>query len=122
MDSGLQAPQWQRKTLVDHVPGPGGFTLVRKAVLFGLPGPSWAPQSAWGRVTMRVAGEERVFGTTNLQSILRQVSAASRDAPIIFVLTGQGELLATSLDGQDVVHVTNQGDEGDTVELVRGDA
>jgi hypothetical protein len=114
--SGLLAPQWQRKTLVDK-----NFGLVRKAVLFGLPGPSWAPNSAWGRVTMRVAGDEKFFGTTNLQSILRQVSASSRDDPIIFVLTGQGELLATSLDGQPV-HVTSQGDEGDTAELMRGDA
>jgi hypothetical protein len=101
MDSGLEAPRWQRKTLVTLLPG--GNSLVRKAVLFGLPGPSWASQSAWGRTTMRVAGDEDAFGTTNLQTMLRKVATSSRDAPIIFVLTGLGELLATSLDGQEVV-------------------
>jgi hypothetical protein len=70
---------------------------------------------------MRVAGDEEAFGTTNLQTMLRKVATSSRDAPIIFVLTGLGELLATSLDGQPV-HVTSQGDEGDTAELMRGDA
>ncbi|CAK0790506.1 unnamed protein product [Prorocentrum cordatum] len=109
--SGLLAPQWQRRTIVDL-----NYGLVRQSVMFGLPGPPWAPQSAWGRVTMRVAGDENIFGTTNLQSILRQVSASSRDASIIFVLTGRGELLATSLDDQDVRVI-----EGDTARLVRGD-
>jgi len=98
MDSGLQKPQWQRHALVSLEE-----KLVRKAVLFELPGPSWAPQSAWGRVTIRVEDENKIFGDANLQSMLRSVAAASRDSTVLFVLTGQGELLASSLDGQQIV-------------------
>jgi hypothetical protein len=110
-DSGLLEPQWQRNTLVDPE-----TKLVRKAVLFELPGPSWAPSSSWGRVTIRVADYDNIFGTDNLQSMLRGVAATSRDSTVIFVLTRQGELLASSLEGQTIEDV-----EQTPVGLVRGD-
>ncbi|CAK0876974.1 unnamed protein product [Prorocentrum cordatum] len=97
-DSGLRGPRWQRKALVSPAE-----KLVRKAVFFGLPGPSWAPRSAWGRVTIRVEDETQLFGEANLQSVLRSVAADSRGSTVIFILTGQGELLASSLESQKIV-------------------
>jgi len=109
--SGLLQPQWQRNTLVDTQ-----NALVRKAVLFPLLGPSWAPNSAWGRVTIRVADYENTFGEKNLQSMLGEVAATSRDSTVIFVLTRQGELLASSLEGQSIEDL-----EKNPVGLVQGD-
>ncbi|CAK0871630.1 unnamed protein product [Prorocentrum cordatum] len=100
---------WVRNTLVRRA-----GEAVRKAVVFRLPGPSWAPQSAWGRVNIRVEDESfSSGGEATLQTMIRKVAAASRDSTVIFILTRLGELLASSLEGQKIV------DEFD--ELLMGD-
>jgi hypothetical protein len=122
VDTGLQTPQW-RNTLVVPIPCAMPCTpqfLVRQAVYVPLPGPSWAPNSAYARASVRVAGNGGSGSDVNLERTLKEVADSSRDTTAIFLLTNLGELLASSYENGAPIIADTTGPRV-TGRLARGD-
>jgi hypothetical protein len=127
MSSGLQGPTWQQDVEVindENDESNRSFSIL-KGVQFNLPGPSWAPHGAFGRATIRVAdywdgrwGFAPQFADANLQTKLQDVAAESRHNPVVFLITQEGELIASSLAGQ---RIEQSDSTGRVVGLVRAD-
>jgi hypothetical protein len=108
-DHGLTRAIWASGILVD--PGTG---LVRKSLFFPLPGPEWAPKTAFGRINMIVDAPEDIEVGDSLQDNLRRV--AEETGSTIFLLDNQGGLLASSVEDQLIIDKS-----GLPWRLVRGD-
>jgi len=101
-DTGLREAVWLPGTVVA---GSGNSQAVYKKVFFPLQGPSWADKSAFGAISVRV-GASAITGdsdsTVSVQDILQQVAEQTEGDALLFVLTAEGELLATSSGDQQV--------------------
>merc|ERR1719284_489983 len=118
-DSGVREPVWLPGTVVA---GSGSNQALYKKVFFPLEGPSWADKSAFGAISVRV-GSSTITGdsssTVSVQDILQQVAEQTEGDTLLFVLTADGELLATSSGDQQV---ELRGPEGELVGLLPGDS
>lgn len=122
-DTGLRAAEWQRGVQVVAVDDVGS-TLILRGVVFNLTGPSWAPRSAFGRATIRVADSTAIFGDVNLQSRVKDIASRSRNKPIVFLITQEGDLMASSLPSQQIElreGAASGNREGPAIGLVRAD-
>jgi hypothetical protein len=119
MDSGVRQATWLPGTVVA---GSGSSQALYKKVFFPLEGPSWAGESAFGAVSIRV-GSRTISGaddsTISMLDILRQATSLTDRETLLFALTAEGDLLASSVEGQEVERV----DENDTIlGLIPGDS
>ncbi|KAJ9471607.1 hypothetical protein DIPPA_28421 [Diplonema papillatum] len=87
-DTGIREPTWN--PILVHV----GAQIYKK-VNFDVPGPAWAPNSAVGSLAQLVAGQG-YMGEAPLEGLLQLAAAASEYEDVLFVLTDDAYLLATS--------------------------
>mmetsp|Transcript_53970 Transcript_53970/g.123394 ORF Transcript_53970/g.123394 Transcript_53970/m.123394 type:complete len:1031 (-) Transcript_53970:429-3521(-) len=101
-DSGVRRAVWLPGTVVA---GSGASQALYKKVFFPLEGPHWANESAFGAVSIRV-GSRTISGdddsTVSLLDILRGVTSLTDRDTLLFALTAEGDLLASSVEGQEV--------------------
>jgi len=101
-DSGVREAVWLPGTVVA---GAGADQALYKKVFFPLKGPEWANQTAFGAISVRV-GSRAINGaaesTLSMKDILQQVAARTERDTLLFVLTAEGSLLATSKEDQPV--------------------
>jgi len=118
-DSGIREAVWLPGTVIA---GSGTSQALYKKVFFPLMGPSWAPESAFGAISVRV-GRSSIVGdadsTVSIQDILQQVAEQTEMDTLLFILTAEGEVLATS-SGDQPVEV--RGTDGLLVGLMPGDS
>jgi hypothetical protein len=118
-NSGVREPVWLPGTVVA---GSGSSQALYKKVFFPLEGPSWADKSAFGAISVRV-GASAITGdsesTVSVQDILQQVAEQTEGDALLFVLTADGELLATSSGDQ---RVELRGAEDQLLGLLPGDS
>ncbi|CAK0880945.1 unnamed protein product [Prorocentrum cordatum] len=120
-DSGIREAVWLPGTVIA---GSGTSQALYKKVdlqFFPLMGPSWAPESAFGAISVRVGASAIVDdadSTVSVQDILQQVAEQTEMDTLLFILTAEGELLATS-SGDQPVEV--RGTDGLLVGLMPGD-
>jgi len=124
-DSGVRGLAWLPGTVIA---GKYPTEALYKKVYFGLPGPRWAPKSAFGSLALRVGSatvvaEGQAAKPTNLLQILQRVRAYTTMGIVLFLLTEDGELLATSLREQLVERrePRDAPQPGKIVGLLRGD-
>ena len=102
LDTGLTGPVWQPNIAVA---GKAPNQAIYRKITFPLPGPSWAPKSGFGIVAMR-AGESSINTGAqskaaagkdeSLSETLRNIAWTTDLDDILVLISGRGELLATS--------------------------
>jgi len=119
MDSGVRRATWLPGTVVA---GSGSSQALYKKVFFPLEGPSWANESAFGAVSIRV-GSRTIGGvddsTVSMLDILRRVTSSTDRNTLLFALTAEGDLLASSVEGQEAELVD---EDNKIVGLIPGDS
>ena len=105
LNTGITEMEW-----IDHISVVGSKRKsLFKKVFFPLKGPSWAPNSAFGAVSLQISGNGNSSVTT-LPQLLRSIAEASDLNEILYLITRKGELAATSLAEHAVEIVSNEGE------------